>query len=78
MDNRRGPGTLATMAVFAAIRKRVVLAAGICSLTDHRWRCMMRKGFTLIELLVVIGIIFGIYPARQASLQKPVEALRGR
>ncbi|MGI5819195.1 MAG: ABC transporter permease [Armatimonadota bacterium] len=63
---------------LAGVALGVAGAAVTASVTDWAMAFSVPAALGAVIVSAAIGIIFGIYPARQASLQNSVEALRGR
>ena len=69
--------TLSVTGSLAGVALGVSAAAVTAGLTQWAMAFSLPAAIGAVIISAAIGIIFGIYPARQASLQKPVEALRG-
>lgn len=63
---------------IAGVALGVAGAAVTARFTDWSMAFSVPAALGAVIVSIAIGIVFGIYPARQASLQNPVEALRGR
>ncbi len=69
---------LSIVGSLAGVTLGVAGAAVTASLTEWAMAFSLPAALVAGSVSVAIGVIFGLYPARQASLQNPVEALRGR
>jgi putative ABC transport system permease protein len=56
----------------------LIVSFGLSQYAHVPWSFSFPIGATLLGLLVstVIGLVFGLYPARQAAKKSPIEALR--
>lgn len=63
---------------LAGVALGVAGAALTARFTEWSMAFSLPAALGAVLVSIAIGIVFGIYPARQASLQSPVEALRGR
>lgn len=69
---------LSVVGSLAGVALGVAGAAVTASLTQWAMAFSLPAALGAVIVSAAIGIIFGIYPARQASLQNPVQALHGR
>ncbi|MFP4249433.1 MAG: ABC transporter permease [Armatimonadota bacterium] len=69
---------LSVIGSIAGVALGVAGAAVTARLTDWSMAFSVPAALGAVVVSIAIGLIFGIYPARQASLQNPVEAVRGR
>jgi putative ABC transport system permease protein len=69
---------LSIVGSLAGVALGVAGAVVTATLTEWAMAFSLPAALGAVIVSAGIGIIFGIHPARQASLQNPVEALRGR